>query len=1416
MTTVLPIGSGGSSRGAVNWTDINMVGSSISHIFDRNIEHLTGIAPSRLLKGQYTGIVGLGIQEIDLKLASTVKLYLGNAHLVERSNNIVDWYLGNTLMMTLIAGTGFHIGHHMKVTNAGAYDLGQSTKRWANIYGTGLDISGAANIGANLAAGAHAVLVNDKRIGGVADPQVMTDAVNLRTLEDIASQKTTFSDVWNNMVVHGAWPVFLDGTNTAQPSNTAGPYPTVRILDGVAYVKGRRAIVRQQDFSAAAETIAGPKAIYLSDSVVENDQRIAVISVDDADVVLGRELVLAVMDVDLTADTWSNLRRGSTLNGLSFAVDELYVDPYTARIFAYVDDGDADADGYPNHAELAFEGRERISVYLADDTGFWPSLSGMNLGGVDSWKKRWNTIYAVNTNLTGALYLQPTQRLYFDGGGDTYITEGAANLLSFFAGGAQIQFGSSGFRPTTQIGLGTSTQRWSTFYGVDINLSALGKLYLDGGGNTYIWEGTADQIGLVTGGVSYIFTSTQLIPPGASGNVELGRSSNRWSTFYGVSANLTGALDMSFGQKVQWGGASNTPYIYGASATLLVLGVRGNNFVYLTSILNGENSVKPATANVDLGLATDRWSTIYGVAGNLTGQLNMNSQNIINVADPRSGYPQDAATKAYVDLIGSTKTTFSDLWNDMVIDGAWPVFVDSTGTEQPVNTAGPHPTVRIKQGHCYVSHNGYARRAIINQQDFAASAETIAGPKAIYVVKAEPQNDLMIAELAIDDADVVAGNKLVLAIMDVDLTADTWSNLKRGKSLNGYVYSTETYLDPYTARLFAYVDSGDADGDGLPNHIDPQFGGSKRQAVYLADDTAFWPNVTGMDLGGTDSWKKRWGTIYASTVNVAGNIVVTGTVDGVDVSAHAASTANPHSVTKAQVGLGNVENTALSTWAGSTNLTTAGILSVTSLILSKGTGAMFDIGSATSGGNGQVRSYYAGETTYQYRIYPRSDTGATLSAALSLALYYNGVYKKVWHEGTFDPATKANLSGATFTGAIAAPSFNAQTTGQWAAVTGNNGTGGNYARISLGGWSTDYFEVYSGGARRFAVLGNGSAEVALHLTVAGEIYAKNWVRIDPGTGVSGIYWQSGTGQGWHIYPVSTADMRWRSASTTAASVALATSDATIRGYVYADSSANVGFLTSARAWGLRVTSVGNIHTYGHLLPDTSGVYDLGSSTLFHRNLYLSGEIYKDGGTVGFFTTANAAQGVKVGSLVVSASYSNTAPTNGIYVQGAIDAKSHLLVSAVSSDLNAGYKHFMFGAMSFFTDAGNGNTWFAANARFNAAGSWVFNTAGWANFQLSEVNVGHRFYMSSNSASAAAGTAVPWSEKFRVDIGGAQVFGRLAVTGQVSSESIDTTNNIRVGGIAYYSGYSGAPFRGVVVSTSAPSGSYPDGTLWIQH
>jgi hypothetical protein len=83
------------------------------------------------------------------------------------------------------------------------------------------------------------------------------------------------------------------------------------------------------------------------------------------------------------------------------------------------------------------------------------------------------------------------------------------------------------------------------------------------------------------------------------------------------------------------------------------------------------------------------------------------------------------------------------------------------------------------------------------------------------------------------------------------------------------------------------------------------------------------------------------------------------------LSTHTGSTSNPHSVTKSQVGLGNVENTQLSTWAGSENITTLGTITTGTIPYANisGTPTLGDISSVTGdftvGGNLTVN----GETT---------------------------------------------------------------------------------------------------------------------------------------------------------------------------------------------------------------------------------------------------------------------------------------------------------------------------------------------------------------------------------------------------------------------------------------------------------------------
>lgn len=80
------------------------------------------------------------------------------------------------------------------------------------------------------------------------------------------------------------------------------------------------------------------------------------------------------------------------------------------------------------------------------------------------------------------------------------------------------------------------------------------------------------------------------------------------------------------------------------------------------------------------------------------------------------------------------------------------------------------------------------------------------------------------------------------------------------------------------------------------------------RAINLQGEDITASRITGMESD-----------IAANASGIAG--VSTG------LTMHTGSRSNPHAVTKAQVGLGNVEDTALSTWAGTSNITTLGTIS---------------------------------------------------------------------------------------------------------------------------------------------------------------------------------------------------------------------------------------------------------------------------------------------------------------------------------------------------------------------------------------------------------------------------------------------------------------------------------------------------------
>lgn len=79
-------------------------------------------------------------------------------------------------------------------------------------------------------------------------------------------------------------------------------------------------------------------------------------------------------------------------------------------------------------------------------------------------------------------------------------------------------------------------------------------------------------------------------------------------------------------------------------------------------------------------------------------------------------------------------------------------------------------------------------------------------------------------------------------------------------------------------------------------------------------------------------------TVYSTTQVDAADTAVAAAASAA-LAVHTGNVSNPHAVTKTQVGLGSVENTTLSTWAGSTALTTLGTVTVGTFPLANLSGA---------------------------------------------------------------------------------------------------------------------------------------------------------------------------------------------------------------------------------------------------------------------------------------------------------------------------------------------------------------------------------------------------------------------------------------------------------------------------------------------
>ena len=103
----------------------------------------------------------------------------------------------------------------------------------------------------------------------------------------------------------------------------------------------------------------------------------------------------------------------------------------------------------------------------------------------------------------------------------------------------------------------------------------------------------------------------------------------------------------------------------------------------------------------------------------------------------------------------------------------------------------------------------------------------------------------------------------------------------------------------------------------------------------------------------------------------------------------------------------------------------------------------------------------------------------------------------------------------------------------------------------------------------------GGANVIARTDSSGYLIVDNWIRVGSGTGIynpSGAYIYEDTSYGWYM----------RSRSSGSGSMRLQTSNGTNRGWYYADTSYQQGFLSTAGSWMFRCDNSGNVTATGNV------------------------------------------------------------------------------------------------------------------------------------------------------------------------------------------------------------------------------------------
>ncbi len=385
-----------------------------------------------------------------------------------------------------------------------------------------------------------------------------------------------------------------------------------------------------------------------------------------------------------------------------------------------------------------------------------------------------------------------------------------------------------------------------------------------------------------------------------------------------TTMTASGVVTASGGNSGEW----NTAYGWGDHGS--------GGYAADADVLKKDGSVA-LTANWDAGGYEIRALTFE--SDQATGTAPFTVASVTEVANLRAATASQWATTRTIDMSGDVS---SDAVN---IDGSGNVTITSTAV---ANDSHTHDTQYYTEAEA---------DALLQAQDTLVEMGdvSLADPGADQIVfwdDSDSQFEFLVANtglaVSVNNLNVTADYSVITANDGAtDVTAAELEELSDGTVSTLHDHDV-TGLDSWPTIDYSYVSGNDgatgvtaaeleelSDGSdtSLHNH------GSLYYTETEIDNWVGTTNITTLGTIGTGVWEGtavadgyiassgNWNTAFGWGDHASGSYA-----DSTDLDDHLGDTANPHSVTKAQVGLTDVEDTALSTWAGTENITTLGTI----------------------------------------------------------------------------------------------------------------------------------------------------------------------------------------------------------------------------------------------------------------------------------------------------------------------------------------------------------------------------------------------------------------------------------------------------------------------------------------------------------